>query len=173
MSNKNMKTENRAFPPFRVPGGVAIARRRHFPKYLVNSDTDSDTDSDDLEAGPIGCVIVVELPGATLFAEGGVLRYSVFTIFGNNFPADYAEVKDLFFKSKPGQELYLLYTTTFKEAEATAEKAAESDSFQQEFKEPHQFMDENIEIAKFLYVKALGKITLVHDYTVGGYYSNY
>jgi hypothetical protein len=169
MSNKNMKTENRAFPPFRVPGGVAIARRRHFPKYLVNSDSDSD----DLEAVPIGCVIVVNLPDATLFEEGGVLTYSVFTIFGNNFPADSAEVKDLFFKSKPGQELYLLYTTTFKEAEATAEKAAESDSFQQEFKEPHQFMDENIEIAKFLYVKALGKITLVHDYTVGGYYSNY
>ena len=164
-----MTTEQRAFPPFRVPGGVAIARRRHFPKYLVkgaglpewdsDSDSDSETDSDDVEEGPIGCVIVVRLPDVLPYDQGGEMSYYVFTVFGNNFRADSAEFKDLFFNSKPGKELYQLYTTTLKE------------ELKEEFKEPPQFMEENIEIAKFLYVKALGKITMVHEYTIGGYYS--
>ena len=156
-----MTTEQRAVPPFRVPGGVAIARRRYFPKLLVQCAglPEWDSDSDDAEDDPIGCVIVVMLPDVLPYDQGGELNYYVFTVIGANLRADPAEVKDLFFNSEPGKELYQQYTTTLKE------------ELKEEFKEPPQFTEENIEIAEFLYEKDLGKITMVHEYTVGGYYS--
>ena len=159
-----MTTEQRAFPPFRVPGGVAIARRRHFPKYLVKGtgqregDSDSDSDSDDAEKDRIGYVIVVELPDD----ESYQVNCYVFTVLGYNFRADPAEIKEMFFNSEPGKEFYQLYTTTFEARKRTL-------STEEEFKEPPRFMEENIDIATILYAEDLGKITMVHNYTVGEY----
>ena len=127
----------------------------------TDSDTDSDNDSDndydtDLEAGPIGCVIMVRLPDTDY----------VFTIFGKNIPADDdGEVKQLFFNSKSGKRIYLMYRRGLPKVgrwRTDFERRSESDLAEL------TFMDENIKIVKFLYntifYTSSGKITVVHDH---------
>ena len=153
-----MTTEQRAFPPFRVPGGVAIARRRHFPKYLdwpaaglPERDPDSDNHSDD---DPIGAVILVTLPDRTPQFEGSVKAF-VFTIFGDNFDEQSGDgFKVLFLASETGQKLYAHY-------------AAACAKVEEDVPEFHDFVEDYVEFTKFLYKKTSRKITLVHEYFIG------
>lgn len=163
-----MATEQRAFPPFRVPGGVAIARPRQSPKYLVqgaglpeddhgdNHGDDLDLESDSDEEDAIGCVIVVNVPNETTIDQGGIVNNYVFTLFHDQFktlehPTD---IKEYFYNSDQGGELHKQYNK----------------NLPNETKNADQFMTDHIEIVRNVYEKTITgkKITKVHEYTEGG-----